>query len=482
MKNRCASLVACALALTLACSTVAAPAMAFADVRKADVVYGQTVDARGLAVAQCPNIDAEYAYLMGADGTVYFERNGTNPTQIASITKIMTAIVALDAVAQGKLTLDTTVTVSAAAVEVGESSAGLAAGDTMSLEVALKALLVPSGNDASVAIAETAGALLAGMANLNGTEVVLAGGAKISASDAAAAQDAFVAAMNAKAAELGCVDTVFENPHGLDHEQFAGDQHSCAADVAKMAQYAMKNETFRSIVAGGDTGIVVMRDGARTTIDLVSTDELIGVYEYAIGIKTGTTLLAGPSFAGAAYNGEKELYAIVINSTSEAQRFNDAQTLFEWTYAHERDYVLANSSQTASMTVNGTATEVPVVAEVPHSEWIDETVKATLADPEAFIRIFDLNGNVSQSLEFDEVKGNVRAGDKVGTITFKQRNAVVATQDLVACEDVTAPDFLQGIGIWWDRLFRGLSGQPQVASSVTLNETPLINDKTAAAA
>ena len=72
------------------------PAAAFADVRKADVVLGQTVDARGLSVAQCPSIDAEYALVMDAEGTVYFERNAQSPTQIASITKVMTAIVALE--------------------------------------------------------------------------------------------------------------------------------------------------------------------------------------------------------------------------------------------------------------------------------------------------------------------------------------------------------------------------------------------------
>ena len=449
--KRRASLVACALVFALACG-VAVPVPALADVRKADVVYGQTVDARGLSVAQCPNIDAEYALVMDADGTVYFERNATSPTQIASITKVMTAIVALDAVASGAVSLDSTVTVSAAAAAVGESSAGLQEGDAMPLEVALKALLVPSGNDAAVAIAETVGG----------------------------SEDAFVAAMNAKAAELGCTDTVFENPHGLDDGEFAGDQHSCAADVAKMARYAMRNETFRAIVGGGDTGIVVDRaDGTRATIELESTDELMDYYDKAIGIKTGFTALAGPSFAGAASNGEKELYAIVIHSTSETQRFNDAETLFEWVYEHERDYPLANSTQTASMPVGGQTSEVPVVAEVPHADWIDKTVKATLSDPEASVRIFDLNGNVSQSLEFDEVRGDVHAGDKVGTITFKQRNATVATLDLVACEDVAAPDVFQGIGIWWDRLFRGLSGQPQTASAVTLNETPLVVDKTA---
>ena len=98
-----ARFLACALACALALSGAAWTVPAFADVRKADVVYGQTVDARGLAVAQCPSIDAEYAMVMGADGTVYFERNAQSPTQIASITKIMTGVVALDAVEDGLL-------------------------------------------------------------------------------------------------------------------------------------------------------------------------------------------------------------------------------------------------------------------------------------------------------------------------------------------------------------------------------------------
>ncbi len=227
-KGKCASLMACALAFVLACSLAALPVSAFADVRKADVIFGQTVDARGLAVAQCPNVDAEYACVMDSNGTVYFERNASEPTQIASITKVMTAVVALDAIASGKLTLESPITVSAAAAAVGESSAGLVEGDVMTMDAALKALLVPSGNDASVAIAEAVGAL----------------------TSPDNPEDAFVDAMNAKAIELGCTDSVFENPHGLDDGSFAGNQHCTATDVAKIAQCAMKNKVFRTIVAG----------------------------------------------------------------------------------------------------------------------------------------------------------------------------------------------------------------------------------------
>lgn len=452
--------IAAVLAFVLVCGGTLAPTTAVADVRRADVVYGQTVDSRGLSVAQCPNIDAEYALVMDSEGTVYFERNASSPTQIASITKVTTAVVALDAVRDGVVTLDTPVRVSAAAAAVGESSADLREGDTMSLQTALKALLVPSGNDAAIAIAETVGAALSE-----------------NPVDADGARSTFVAKMNDTASDLGCTDTLYENSHGLDFGEYAGAMHSTAADVAKVVGYAMKNDTFRSIVAGGDTAIVVDRaDGTKGTIELETTDDFPDVYEYAIGVKTGFTELAGPSFAAAADNGENELYAIVLDSSSEMQRFEDAKELCTWTYDHLVSYPLANSSQTATMD----GEEVPVVAEVAHDDWIDKTVEATISDPNAAVVIFDLNGNVSQSVEFNEIGGNVKTGDKVGTITFKQRNEIIATADLVACEDVDAPGFLDGIGIWWDRLFRGLSGQQQVAQSTIVNRTPLVNDKTAA--
>ena len=97
---------------------------AYADVRKADVVLGTTVDVRGLSVSQCPSIDAEYAVVMSQDGTVYFERNATRATQIASITKIMTSLVALE-----NADLNSQISVSARAASVGESSASLQTGD-----------------------------------------------------------------------------------------------------------------------------------------------------------------------------------------------------------------------------------------------------------------------------------------------------------------------------------------------------------------
>ncbi len=161
------------------------------------------------------------------------------------------------------------------------SSAQLRPGDTMSLKTALQGLLVPSGNDAAVAIAETVGARLVTDAQPD-------------------PEGAFVDAMNAKAAEIGCTDTLFTNPHGLDSDGYESDAHSTAHDVAKMTAYAMQNDTFRSIVGGGDVTVTVtQKDGTQRAITLISTDELLGVYDGMVGVKTGTGDVALNCFAGA---------------------------------------------------------------------------------------------------------------------------------------------------------------------------------------
>ncbi len=132
------------------------------------------------------------------------------------------------------------------------------------------------------------------------------------------------------------------------------------------------------------------------------------------------------------------------------------------------------------MVKDGVSVDVPLVAQVAHQGWIDRTVQATLADPNAIVEVNDLNGNVSQEVSFATLDDDVRVGDTVGTLTFKQRNQVIATCDLVATEEVLAPNLFEGIGVWWDRLFRGFRGEDRIAQSVLYNKTPLLNDKTAA--
>ena len=444
-----AALIAC-LALAW-CFSAADPA--FADVRKDDIVMGKAVGERDLAISQCPSVSAEYACLVGTDGTVYFERNAHSPSKIASITKVMTAIVALENAAP-----DTHVGVSEYAALIGESTAGLQAGDSMDLDSALKALLVPSGNDAAQAIAETVGAQMIAANPSLGSDPV----------------EAFVAAMNKKAAEIGCSDTVYENPHGLDDGEFAGSLHSTASDQAKVAQYAMKMDKIRSIVSGGSTAIEVTRDGEKATIELETTDLLLELYEYGIGVKTGFTEAAGASFMGAANKDDFELYAVVLGSSDEYQRFSDAISMFDWVYEHTTQVPLANSTQTHSCSVEGLSSTVPLIAEVSHADWIDKTVPATLADPTASATIFDVDGNVNAKYDFAELHGDVHAGDKVGTVTYTQHNEVIAQQDLVACEDVPAPNFFDGVVVWWSRLVGGLDEAHGKAPSQVYNVMPII--------
>ena len=442
--------------LALVLGVFSTPLVAHADVRKADIVLGETVDSRGLSLAQCANIEAEYAIVMDADSRVYFERNSYSPAQIASITKIMTALVALEYAQEEPL-----ITVSAEAASVGESSAALQEGDVLTLEAALKALMLSSGNDAAIAIAESVGELISE--------------GKVPAHEA---QEVFVARMNALAQEMDLKDTLFTNPHGLDDGMYAGKQHSCAYDVALITQKAMQNTLFRTIVATPEDSISVKHaDSTRSSLSLSNTDALLSYYDGACGVKTGYTDAAGYCFSGAADRGSGDVYAIVLKSTDEIMRFDDTETLFDWYFTHSISYPLAHSSQSIQINEGSSSKEVPIIAEVAHSDWIDKTIKASFADPAQSVDIFTLNGNINQSVEYNTITGDVNIGDKVGSVTFKQRNEPIVTVDLVACEKVNAPDLFEGIGIWWDRLFRGFSNQATEAESMLINETPLVNTK-----
>lgn len=428
----------------------AAPQAAFGDVRQSDEVLSRSVAERGLEDASCPDIEAENALVVSPDGTVYFARDAHEPVKIASITKVMTAIVALE-----NAPLDTPVVVDDEAATVGESSAGLREGDSMDLETALYALMVPSGNDAAIAIAKTVGALLPGF-------------------DGANAKALFVAAMNAKAAELGCEDTVYTNPHGLDAGLFESDSRSTAVDVGVVVSYAMENETFRNVVDAGDTAIeVVSADGAPRTLSLVSTDELIGVYEGICGVKTGTTEAAGYCFAGAVSREKGEFYSVVLGSPDSDTRFADTEALFDWTYENIVRHRLINTNEHVELD----GETVPLVARVAHTQWPDCTVDATVANPELSAEVFALEGDIEQEVSYLDLQGDIAQGDVVGEIVFTQAGERIASSDLIAAESQAAPDFFQRIGVWLDRFVRGMQGQAEVASSTCLNTPLALSDK-----
>ena len=264
---------ALASAATLALVGALTAPSAYADVRDTDIICGASYAEQARAAEDQPDIVAAAAIVVGQDGTAYFERDADAEVKIASLTKVMTAIIALE-----NAQPDDTITVDQRAATVGQSTADLKEGDKLPLSEALKGLMMPSGNDAAMAIATSVGALIDPQSD--------------------DPYQTFIDAMNTKAAELGMDHTVFANPHGLDFDGWEGDFHSTARDVATMFAHAMKNEAFRSIVADTDNHITVTSaDGSERTIELKQRNEILG-QDGNIGGKTGGTYIALSNFVG----------------------------------------------------------------------------------------------------------------------------------------------------------------------------------------
>lgn len=423
---------------TAAALIIGLPTPARAEVRTSDVIMGTPASERGIDQGELPDISAPHAMILGRDGTAYFERDADDPIKIASVTKVMTALVALE-----HCDLSDTVTVDHAAATVGESSLGLLEGDTLTMEDALTGLMVMSGNDAATAIATTAGAQI-----------------DPTSDDPYAV---FIEAMNEKAKELGCTDTVFENPHGLDFDAWAGNLHSTTRDITKVFAAAMQNEDFRTIDNSDRTSIpVTSADGSARTVNLVVRNQIHG-QDGNIGGKTGTTDEAGNCFVGAfARDLGGEVYVAIFGAQTNEERFADTLTLANWYYDHMATVPFANTP----IKRNG----IPLVGEAPCSAWCDRTAATQLEDADATFTVFSLGDELEQTIEFDELSGAVEQGDGVGTITFKQGKATVGTAKLVASESVPVPNPLEWVMVQFDRAARFFTGEPSTAKAIVVNE------------
>ncbi len=427
--------LACAVALV-----AGIPSVAGAQVLTTDNICGKAADARGIAAEDLPDIDASNAFVMGKNGTVYYARSADEQVKIASITKVMTAILAVE-----NCKMDEKITVSNAAAAVGNSTAGLLKGDELTVEQALRGLMIPSGNDAAIALAEHVGKKL-----------------DPKTKDAVAT---FVKAMNERAKKLGCTGTLFENPHGLDFDEWAGDMHSTAHDVALMMQEAMKDDTIREVMASKDPWIEVTgADGSDHSHSMDTHNVLLG-QDGNIGGKTGTTDDAGYCFASAYNRDGDEIYTVVLNSSTTDQRFADTATLASWYYDHKITVDIAN---TQKKTANGN----PLMARVSQTDWTDKTIDATLADPTAQATVFSLAGEVTEKVSYDDLSGTVHVGDKVGSVTLKQDGTKIAVMDLVADEEGTGPNPIEWLLVKLDRLGRRIDNRPLTAESETVAKAP----------
>lgn len=436
-RRACAAIAGVALAASLAFQPIPATATQL----DTDIILGKPESERQDALNDRPDITARNAIVMSKDGTVYFERDADAQVKIASITKVMTAILAIE-----NASLDDMVTVDHAAATVGQSSANLKEGDTLTMEAALRALLIPSGNDAAMAIATTVGAKI----------------------DPASTDPwgTFVQAMNDKAAEIGMTNTKFTNPHGLDFDGWEGDMHSSARDVATMLTYAMKNETFRQIDSSDNNVITVTgADGEQRDITMRRYNTILG-QGGNIGGKTGSTYDALNCFAGV-FSREPggEIYSIVLGCEEEEQRLAESMALADWYYNHTVDYPVVNTEQT-------TPDGEPLIARAPHADWTDKSVDVTTTDTGSTVVLFSLAGEVEQDVDLQTITGDVTEGQSVGTLTLSQDGKELASVELVSAENVEAPDPLSWILVQLDRVVRFVTGQPGTAELEVIADAP----------
>lgn len=258
---------------------------------------------------------------------------------IASMTKLMTAILAIH-----RLKLNRIVTVSSRAASTPGTTMGLVAGDRLSVRALLYGMLIPSGNDAAETLAET-------MAGSDGR---------------------FAGLMNREAQQLHLRCSHFVTPNGLD----APNEYSCAADVVTLSRIVLRNPLLASIVSTRATGV---RGMGGASFHLVSTNHLLGKYPGIIGIKTGTTAAAGASLSAAARRLGHTIVAVVLGST-ESQRFADGSKLLNFGFG---DYVWPTSVDTMWSTQSLRTRSVLKAAPVPRWEepWLTVNALGTITAP-----------------------------------------------------------------------------------------------------
>ena len=323
-----------------------------------------------------------------ATGTVLYESNSHEPLAPASVTKVMTMLLIMEAVDSGKITMTDTVTASEAAAAKGGSQVYLKMGETMSVSDMLKSIAVSSANDCACAMAE----------HLAGSE------------------EAFVARMNQRAAELGMKDTHFVNCTGLDDGENAAEHRTSAHDIALMSRELLKNHP--NIKQFTTIWMDTIRNG---TFGLSNTNKLVRFYQGATGLKTGFTSGAGYCLSATAQREGMELIAVVMGADTSANRNAACKQLLDYGFAN---YAL-------------------ITPELPEPESIavklgkTETVTAVLGENGGILIDKSQKASVSMELSAEEsVTAPVSQGQRLGTLTVKAGEQVLREVPLVAAEGV----------------------------------------------
>jgi len=342
-------------------------------------------------------VQAEAALLMEKEtGQGLYAKNEHQAMEPASVTKVMTLLLVMEAIDSGTLSYDDAVTVSAYAASMGGSRIFLSEGESITVEDLLKGVCVSSGNDAAVALAEkTAGV----------TEL-------------------FVERMNNRARELGMQDTHFVNCTGLDDGADAVNHVTSAWDIAVMSRELIVNhpDIRRFTTIWMDT----LRDGQ---FQLSNTNKLIRFYQGATGLKTGSTDSARYCISATAEREGMELIAVVLKSPTGQQRFEDAKALLNYGFS---TYGLVHASP-----------EEPLPP-VPVTLGTQATVQPVLGEENQLLLEKAKTGELSQSVTLESsVQAPVAVGDRLGTLTVTSEGEVLAELPLLAGEEVPRITFRQ---------------------------------------
>lgn len=350
-------------------------------------------------------ITAPSAVLMEAKtGKILYEKNSHEIRACASITKVMTLILIMEAIDSGEISLDDNVTASAHASSMGGSDIWLEEGEVMSVNDLIKATVVASANDAAVALAEYV----------------------------AGSEDTFVDNMNAKAKALNMNDTVFKNCNGLDEEGHLTSAH----DVALMSRELIKHKIIYNYTS-------IWMDNLRNgKTQIVNTNKLLKSYNGITGLKTGTTNEAGSCISATAKRNDLELISVVLGSKTGKDRFRDAALLL--------DYGFANFTMTSPIMPEEFYDSVVKV-----NNGMESTVNTQVRLSGDFLIPKGREKDIKSNLELlEEVEAPVYKDQKLGTVTFSLDNEILAQYSVTALSDAQEISFKSVLSLLTSQIFK----------------------------
>ena len=360
----------------------------------------------GVSAAPDLQVEAKSAVLMDvATGTVLYEQNAHETLAPASVTKVMTMLLVMEAIETGRIGWEDPVTTSEAAAAKGGSQVYLKVGEQMSVRDMIKAVAVSSANDCACALAE----------HISGSE------------------SAFAEAMNSRAKALGMENTYFVNCTGLDDDEGAKDHKTTAYDIALMSRQLLKNHP--AIKEYTTIWMDTLRNG---TFGLSNTNKLVRFYPGATGLKTGFTSRAGYCLSASALRDGMELVAVVMGSETSAKRFAACKAMLDYGFA---GFALVQP-------------ELPADTKVPVKLGTESVVNAAPAEHTPILVEKALRGSVTFHAELEtQVTAPVSLGQRLGTFTVKAGEHVLQQMPMVATQTVPRLTWWQTFGRVFQNLF-----------------------------